>query len=220
MCGRFALATEKHVLEMLFRLDIQEDLYPRYNIAPGQDVAIVRAAPAENRKEIAFLKWGLVPFWASDQSIGSRMINARSETVTEKPSFREAFKKRRLLIPATGFFEWRKEDGQKQPYYICRKDQAPFAFAGLWENWQKGLEPLNTCTIMTTEPNALLSEIHNRMPVIIEQQQYDLWLDPQANRSELLDLLKPAMASELMLFPVSTRVNNPANEAADLIEPL
>jgi putative SOS response-associated peptidase YedK len=167
MCGRFALATEKHILEILYQLEIREDLQLRYNIAPSQNILACRLSPQHGRRELAALKWGLVPFWAEDETIGSRMINARSETVAEKPSFRDAFKKRRLLIPVSGFYEWKKEDGAKQPFYISRKDGQPFSLAGLWERWDKGTNPLESCTILTTEPNLLLAPLHNRMPVVV-----------------------------------------------------
>lgn len=221
MCGRFALVAEKRILDMLFGLELRFDLQPRFNIAPSQDIlALRRSSDAESEKEFVHLRWGLVPFWAEDSSIGSRMINARSETAPEKPSFRSAFKKRRLLIPASGFYEWKKEQDGKQPYYICREDGNPFAFAGLWERWDKGDEPLQTCTILTTEPNSLLAPIHNRMPVILPTSQFDRWLDPQANSADLQDLLKPYPPGELKIFPVSRQVNKPSNDNPDLIKPL
>lgn len=221
MCGRFALVAEKRILDMLFGLELRFDLQPRFNIAPSQDILALRRSPdAENEKEFVHLRWGLVPFWAEDSSIGSRMINARSETAPEKPSFRSAFKKRRLLIPASGFYEWKKEQDGKQPYYICREDGNPFAFAGLWERWDKGDEPLETCTILTTEPNSLLAPIHNRMPVILPTSHFDRWLDPQANSADLQDLLQPYPPGELKAYPVSRQVNKPSNDIPDLIKPL
>ncbi|MFO7952952.1 MAG: SOS response-associated peptidase [Bacillota bacterium] len=218
MCGRFALATDKKILEMLFDLEIRAELPPRYNIAPAQEILAVRISPEDGQKEAAFLKWGLVPFFADDQTIGNRMINARAETVPHKPSFRNAFKKRRLLIPATGFFEWKKENGSKQPYYICRKDKKPFSLAGLWERWDKGERPLETCTILTTEPNSLVAPLHNRMPVIIPHEAYEDWLK-QAGEKDLSRLLKPYPAEELAAYPVSPLVNNPAQDSKELIEP-
>jgi putative SOS response-associated peptidase YedK len=162
-----------------------------------------------------------VPFWAEDQSIGSRMINARSETAASKPSFRDAFKKRRILIPASGFYEWKQEEeGVKQPYYIQRLDGQPFSLAGLWERWEKGAAPLESCTILTTEPNSLIAPLHSRMPVIIAPGHYDLWLDPSAETAALTALLAPYAAAELNANPVSRLVNSPANDSPELIESL
>ncbi len=220
MCGRFALVAEKRILDMLFGLELRFDLQPRFNIAPTQDVLALRRLPAENKKEFVHLRWGLVPFWARDSSIGNRMINARAETAPEKPSFRDAFKKRRLLIPASGFFEWKKEQDGKQPYYICRDDKEPFAFAGLWERWEKGEQPLETCTILTTEPNSLLAPIHNRMPVIISPRHFEQWLDPEADSASLHNLLHPYPPGELTAYHVSRQVNKPSNDNPDLIKPL
>ncbi|MDW7738802.1 MAG: SOS response-associated peptidase [Bacillota bacterium] len=221
MCGRFALATEKHILDLLYELEARSDLelQPRYNIAPTQETLALRLSPNDNKRELVSLKWGLVPFWADDKSIGSRMINARSETVAEKPSFRDAFRKRRLLVPASGFYEWKKEDGGKQPYFITQKDKHPFSFAGLWERWDKGDSPLETFTILTTEPNSLLAELHNRMPVIIPEKDYARWLDPSAGVETLQQLLIPYPAEELSAYPVSRLVNSPANDSSELINP-
>ncbi len=220
MCGRFALATEKHVLEMLYQLEIQSDLQPRYNIAPTQKIQAVRRSPQHGKRELTALKWGLVPFWAEDVLIGSRMINARSETAAEKPAFREAFKKRRLLIPASGFFEWKKEGSGKQPYYIRRKDGRPFSMAGLWESWEKGPAALETCVILTTEPNAVVKPLHNRMPVIIQPEAYGQWLDPDSDWKDLAALLLPAAPEELTAYPVSRLVNNPVNDNGELLKPI
>lgn len=219
MCGRFALATEKNILEMLYDLEMRGDLIPRYNIAPSQDILAVRADP-EGKKEPAYFRWGLVPFWAKDEKIGYRMINARAETAAEKPSFREAMRKRRLLIPASGFFEWKKEKNSKQPYYICRKDKKPFSLGGLWERWEKGSSPLESCTILTTEPNSLLAPVHNRMPLIIPPEAYAGWLDPETPSEAVTTLLQPADPDLFTAYPVSRAVNSPANDMPDIIEPL
>ena len=219
MCGRFALATEKHILEMLYHLEIRDDLQPRYNIAPSQKILACRLSPRDGKRELAAFKWGLVPFWARDDSIGSRMINARSETVTEKPSFREAFKKRRLLIPVSGFYEWKNEGSVKQPYFICRKDGKPFSLAGLWDLWNKGGgTPLESCTILTAEPNALVASLHDRMPVIISPETYGCWLDPGTDSATLQEMLAPYPTEELTAYPVAPLVNNPANDSPDLIK--
>lgn len=220
MCGRFALVTEKKILEMLYQLEIREDLRPRYNIAPSQDILALRRSPEDGNRELVSLKWGLVPFWAKDASIGNRMINARSETAAEKPSFRNAFKKRRLLIPASGFFEWKKEGGARQPYYVYAKNNRPFSLAGLWERWDKGEQPIESCTILTTEPNNLLVSLHDRMPVIIMPGDFEKWLDPLTASSELHQLLKPYPPGEMVLHPVSRQVNKSAHDSPELIEPL
>jgi len=219
MCGRFALVTEKKILEMLYQLEIRDDFIPRYNIAPSQNILALRLSPGHGKREFTDLKWGLVPFWAKDASIGSRMINARSETAAEKPSFRDAFKKRRLLIPASGFFEWKKEGGAKQPYYIYQKNGQPFSLAGLWERWEKGEEPLESCTILTTGPNSLIASLHDRMPVIISPRDFEKWLDPQTGSAELLHLLKSYPPEEMAAHPVSPAVNKPTNNSPELIEP-
>jgi putative SOS response-associated peptidase YedK len=222
MCGRFALATEKNILDMLYDLEIRTgfNLVPRYNIAPSQQVPVVRLSPVDGRRELALLKWGLVPFWADDPTIGSKMINARAETVADKPSFRDAFKKRRALVPASGFYEWKKTDSSKQPYYITTKGNRPFSLAGLWETWNKGSETLETFTILTTDPNPLVAELHNRMPVIIPQEGYKLWLAPAADPAALKSMLAPYPKGELQFYPVSPLVNNPSNDNPGLIEPL
>ena len=220
MCGRFALATDKKVLEMLYEIVMREELTPRYNIAPSQEILAIRYLPEAGKREAVNLKWGLVPFWAEDPAIGNRMINARAETAPQKPSFRDAFKKRRLLIPATGFYEWKKEEGAKQPFFICRKDGQPFSLAGLWERWDKGDQGLETCTIITTEPNSLVAPLHNRMPVIIPREAYEHWLNPVAEKSHLTSLLKPYPPEEMVAYPVSHQVNNPAHDGPDLLTPV
>ncbi|NHJ84272.1 MAG: SOS response-associated peptidase [Asgard group archaeon] len=211
---------------MLFQLNEFIDLPPQYNISPGQDIYAVRgiimrdeqartASIGSNyEKEVVPLKWGLIPFWSKDPTIGNRMINSRSETVTEKPSFKAAFKNRRCLIPTDGFYEWQKQkDGGKQPYFIRMKSEEPFAFAGIWDKWKSPEEQIiESCSILTTEPNSLLQPIHNRMPVIIDPANFDQWLDPSNNDiEELADLLKPFEAKKMDAYPVSTYVNSPSN---------
>lgn len=221
MCGRFALATEKHILEMLYDLEIRPDfdLTPRYNIAPTQNALALRLFPENEERELVDLKWGLVPFWSGDSKIAARMINARSETVAEKPAFRDAFKKRRLLIPASGFYEWRKEERGKQPYFIGRRDGRTFSLAGLWERWDKGGDPLETFAIITTAANKSLSELHDRMPVIISHADYPLWLNPETDISVLAKMMLPNSDEDLSYHPVSREVNKPFTEGALLIEP-
>ena len=223
VCGRFALATEKHILEILYDLELRGDLNllkPRYNIAPSQQILGLRLSDEGAKRELAALKWGLVPFWAKDPSIGSQMINARAETAAQKPSFREALKKRRILIPVSGFYEWKKETGgSKQPYYITRKDGALFSLAGLWERWSKGKPVIESATILTTEPNELIAALHNRMPLIISPENYQQWLDLKTDPDQINALLRPAPVESFTAYPVSTLVNKPVNDNPDLIIP-
>lgn len=222
MCGRYSLRSS--IEEIAAALGVKnvavEELPPRFNIAPTQAVAVVRERGGE--RELQMLKWGLVPSWAKDVSIGSRLINARAETVTEKPSFRDAFKHRRLLIPSDGFYEWRREGARKQPFYFRMKDERPFAFAGLWERWQgEAGETLETCTILTTEANDILRPVHDRMPVIIAPGDYQLWLDTEmVTTGKLMPLLRPYPAQEMTAHPVGLGVNNPRSDNADLVAPI
>jgi putative SOS response-associated peptidase YedK len=221
MCGRFTLTDPDQDLTVQFNLPEIPDMQPRYNIAPTQPVAAVRVAPESAVRELALLRWGLVPFWAKDPKIGARMINARSETVAEKPAFRAAFRRRRCLVVADGFYEWQKLNGGKQPFYIRLHDGQPFAFAGLWELW-RGPEDavIESCTLLTTQPNELLRPLHNRMPVILHPGHYDLWLDPELERPELLQpLLRAFPPEEMEAYPISRFVNSPSNEGPQCIEP-
>lgn len=222
MCGRFTLTVDTAQLQEAFPgVDMGPGVQPRYNIAPTQPVAVI----ANNHPDkLEHFTWGLIPSWAKDPQIGSRMINARADTLAEKPSFRNAFKRRRCLIPATGFFEWMQVPGEKAklPMYIQMKDQLPFAFAGLWEIWNspEGSQILS-CTIITTEPNDLMKPIHNRMPVILPREAYSTWLEPGELQPGLLaPLLKPYPATEMVAVPVSRAVNSPANDNPDVILPL
>jgi putative SOS response-associated peptidase YedK len=213
------------MLEALFGITIPGDLPPRYNIAPGQPVAAVRpnaggGGDAGGGRELTLFQWGLIPSWSKDPAIGSRMINARAETAAEKPSFRAAMKRRRCLIPASGFYEWAKAGPAKQPYFFHMKDNRPFALAGLWERWlsEDGSE-LETCAILTTSPNALVENIHQRMPVIIAPEDYDPWLDPANEKPATLQhLLRPFPAEEMETIPVSCRVNDPKNDDPACVE--
>ena len=222
MCGRFTLRTPAHALAEAFGVEVRANLQARYNIAPSQDIAAIRVAPEEGGCELVMLRWGLVPHWASDAAMGNRMINARAETVAHKPAFRAAFRQRRCLIAADGFYEWRKTpDGSKQPYFIHRADHAPFAFAGLWERWQlPGDEALETCAIITTEANPTLAPIHHRMPVILAAQDHDAWLDPGAPPGDgLAALLRPAPSGAVVAQAVGRHVNNARNDGPACIEP-
>ena len=224
MCGRFTLTElEPDVLTEIFTLSGDlPTLAPRYNIAPTQPVATVIHDPRRTENRLGFMRWGLIPSWAKDPAIGSRLINARGETVHEKPSFRAAFRRRRCLIVANGFYEWQKQDdGPKQPVYITLTDDKPFAFAGLWEMWTdrtSGSE-LVTCTIITTGPNDLVRPIHNRMPVILPREDYARWLTTDDRDADsLLPLLRPYPAEHMTAWPVSRRVNSPANDDPTLLD--
>jgi putative SOS response-associated peptidase YedK len=219
MCGRFTLTSSPDQLTALFGLVELTRIEPRYNIAPTQTVFAVRVNQAGER-EPGFFRWGLIPSWADDPAIGNRMINARSETVADKPAFRSAFRKRRCLIPASGFYEWQKTGGQKQPYHIRTRDGQPFAFAGLWERWEKGGEPVESCTILTAEANDLMRPLHERMPVILHREDYDRWLDTGLQEPrKLVPLLVPYSGDELTAYPVSTQVNNARHDDARCVEP-
>ena len=198
-----------------------EDAEARYNVAPSQVIPVVRQnGPI---RELALLRWGLIPRWATDPKIGLRTINARSETVATKPTFRDAFKRRRCLIPADGFFEWKKDgSNKKRPFYIRRADRHPFGFAGLWERWERpGVEPIESCTVITTEANDVLHDLHDRMPVILPEDSYDRWLDPKRDdQVELAAMLVPFPGSELTLFEVSPMVNSPRNDSPECIAPI
>ncbi len=221
MCGRFTLAIDPDVLQEAFGLTapFPAELVPRYNVAPSQPVAVV--ANGQQRK-LELFNWGLIPSWAKDPKIGNRLINARAETLAEKPSFRAALKKRRCLILADGFYEWKREGKAKTPTYIQLTDGRPFAFAGLWEVWKSPDDSLvKSCTIITTTPNALLGKIHDRMPVILPPTAYDLWLSPEELPAEkTLPLLKPFAAAQMKAVPVSPRVNSPAFDAPECVRPV
>ena len=218
MCGRFALIVDASLLADVFDVDPPRELEPRFNIAPTQTIPIVRAGKATPR-ECALVRWGLVPSWAKDEKMGARMINARGETVAEKPSFRSAVKSRRCLIPASGFYEWVRTGESKQPHFIHFADGRPFAFAGLWETWLKGDGgSLDTCTIITTTPNGLIADLHDRMPVILPPSHFAEWLEPQPLVPERLqDLLVPHPPEGMEAYPVSTYVNKPANDGPECI---
>lgn len=219
MCGRYTLTSNTQKLAEAFaQFEVPANLPPRYNVAPSQPVAVV----ANNgQHKVEFFQWGLIPSWAKDPKIGNQMINARAETLAEKASFKNAYKRRRCLILADGFYEWKKEDDKtKIPMYIRLASGEPFAFAGLWEMWQTAEDFILSCTIITTAPNELTAQIHNRMPVILPHEVYERWLDP-AERSpdDLNGLLKPYPAELMTAYPVAKLVNSPKNDSPDLIEP-
>jgi len=218
MCGRYAQRTDPKQLAKVFGVAEVPEVEPRYNIAPTQDIVAVQQT-ADDR-EMTFYKWGLVPSWAKDTSIGARLINARSETVTEKPAFRQAFKHRRCIIPADGFYEWQQTGGRKQPFFFRMRDESPFGFAGLWERWEgSGSQAINSCAILTTEANEVLRPVHDRMPVILHPDDYELWLEGGEREQALLrELLRPYPAEEMAGYPVATAVNSPRSQGAKLIE--
>lgn len=221
MCGRFTLTADESAIQATLPwVHVPEGMQPRYNIAPTQPVAVVAN---DGRNRLDYFVWGLIPSWAKDPEIGSRMINARAETLAEKPSFRSAFRRRRCLILADGFYEWQKTDGgRKVPMYIRLASGQPFAFAGLWENWNSpdGSNIL-TCTIITTQPNSLMEPIHNRMPVILPPALYPIWLEPgEQDPARLAKLLVPYPPEEMSAYAVSPLVNSPHNDSPVLIQPL
>jgi len=215
MCGRYRLSRRKQILEEHFDcVSGMEDWSPRYNIAPTQSVPVIRQNPKEPVRELSLFRWGLVPSWAKDPSVAARMINARSETASTKPAFSEALKFRRCLVPADGFYEWRKTGKVKEPYCFEINDGQLFAFAGIWERWNNPSgKPLETCSILTTTPNAVTSAVHDRIPVILNPDNYDLWLDPGLKDAALVsDLLRPCDARLMRCYPVSSRVNSVIND--------
>jgi putative SOS response-associated peptidase YedK len=230
MCGRFTLRTPADVLMQIFQTQDFPELQPRWNIAPTQQIVAVTSAEADwPRRTVGWFRWGLVPFWADDPSIGSKMLNARSETAADKPAFRAAFRKRRCLIPADGFYEWQKlSTGKKQPWWIHQADEQPFAMAGLWESWTPGgnqdsapsAEPLFTCTILTTGASSDLRGLHDRMPVILPSESWLAWLDPRTS-PELLQLwMQPASPGTLQLTCVSQLVNRPTPDSPQCLTPV
>lgn len=223
MCGRFALFASADSLAGYFDLnqipaDLRASLVPRYNVAPGQAVAVIRSA-GDGQRTLDMLRWGLVPYWAKDRSIGYRMINARAETLTIKPAFREAAARRRCLIAASGFYEWAKSaGGAKQPFFVSRRDSELLAFAGLWEWWRgAGESILETCVIVTTEASSALAPIHERMPVVLGLEDQSRWLEPATSIESCLSLVRSS--ADFRVWPVGAGVNDPRYDAPQLIEP-
>jgi len=224
MCGRYKLSTPGEDLRNVFGFVEHPNLAARYNIAPTQEAPVLRQRrEPKGERTLQNLRWGLIPSWAKDIKLAATLINARGETVDSKPAFANAFRKRRCLVPADGFYEWTGASPGKQPYLIARRDGAPFAFAGLWERWidrRDGKEtPLDSFTIVTTDANALLRPLHERMPVILPDSAYAAWLDPDADPATLKKLLKPAPENLLAYVPVSPRVNSARVDEASLAEP-
>jgi putative SOS response-associated peptidase YedK len=222
MCGRFTLTVDPAQLQEAFPWAvIPNDLNPRFNIAPSQPVAVI---PNTEDYVLSMYKWGLIPSWSKDPTIGDRMINARAETLAEKSSFRNAFRRRRCLVLADGFYEWKQNPGlkSKQPIYIRLKNNRPFAFAGLWELWTSpDGNVIHSCTIITTQPNSLIQSIHNRMPVILPPETYKPWITPSdLPATQLNEFLVPYPADEMIAYPISKMVNSPQFDSPELIKPL
>jgi len=240
MCGRFTLRTPASIVAAHFGVLEVPPFAPLFNIAPTQPMAVVRHLSGEpvSPRDLAWMHWGLIPSWAQDRSMGARMINARAETVAEKPAYRAAFRRRRGLVAADGFYEWQRPEqtaelttgraakrgpggAKKQPYYIRLREDRPFAFAGLWETWESpDGSPLDSATILTTEANELMRPIHDRMPMILAPEDYARWLDPATDPGELSALLRPYPSDEMTAYPVSTYVNSPTHDGPRCIESL
>ncbi len=218
MCGRYTLRAEPESIAREFALPEVPTLRPAFNIAPDQPVPVVRFDPDEGARRLDFLTWGLIPSWADDPTIGDRLINARAETVADKPAFRPPFRIRRCLVVADGFYEWERQDGGKRPFFVHMKEDRPFAFAGLWEHYDKGEEPIYSCTLLTTGANTVLAPIHDRMPVILPRSAYGLWLDPGMHDPKQLEpLLVPYPDEPMESYPVSKLVNDPVNDVPECI---
>ena len=222
MCGRYRLSRRKQLIEEYFDTAGDEDWNPRYNIAPTQPVPVIRQHPKEPRRDMSLLRWGLIPSWAKDASGSARTINARSETVATLPAFRDPFKSRRCLIPADGFYEWQRSGSTKQPYCFEVNNGRLFAFAGIWDRWKDPTgQWVKSCSILTTTPNAVTSPVHDRMPVILDPANYNLWLDPgMTDIPTVAEMLKPFDARLMRSYPVSNRVNHVQNDDAECATPI
>ena len=219
---RYRLSRRKQIIgEHFDAISGDEDWSPRYNIAPTQPIPVIRQNPKEPVRELSLVRWGLIPSWAKDSSVAAKMINARSETASTKPAFRDALKSRRCLIPADGFYEWARTGKGKQAYCFEVNDGQLFAFAGIWDRWRNPSgTTVETCSILTTTPNAVTSPVHDRMPVILDPDSYDLWLDPgMQNVAAISELLKPCDARLMRCYPVSTRINHVANDDEECSAP-
>ena len=223
MCGRYRLSRRKQIIAEHFdAISDSDDWVPRYNIAPTQSVPVIRQHPTEPTRQLSQMRWGLIPSWSKDASAAAKMINARSETAHTLPVFRDAMKHRRCLVPADGFYEWKRSETVKQPYCFEVNEGKLFAFAGLWEGWKDPTGAwIKSCTILTTTPNAVTSAVHDRMPVILDASDYDLWLDPGMKDGAVVsELLNPFDASAMHCYPVSSRVNNVLNDDEECSKPI
>jgi putative SOS response-associated peptidase YedK len=219
MCGRFSII--KKAEEIIQRFSIKagaDEFIPVYNASPGQNLAVISNLESD---KLNYFKWGLIPFWAKEASIGNKMINARVETIAEKPAFRNSLKSKRCLVIADGFYEWKKDNGYKQPFRILMKDESLFAFAGLWDTWKDGEgRGINSFTIITTEANSMMKDIHERMPVILDNDDEMIWLDDQFNTDKKMSILKPYPSEKMKYYPVSSLVNSPVNNNLEVINPI
>ncbi|MBA2490291.1 MAG: SOS response-associated peptidase [Gammaproteobacteria bacterium] len=216
MCGRY-VTRDQAAIERYFNISSHQfRLTDRYNVAPSTTVPVVRSIDAE--RIMSGMHWGLIPSWAKDKKIAYKTINARAETVATKPAFRAAYKVRRCLIPVSGFYEWKRDVEPKQPHFIHKRDGSPLAFAGLWETWKGADETVESCTIVTTEANEMMAELHSRMPVILDPPDFDWWMTGKAE--EVGQLLAPCPSENLEDYPISRRVNNPRNEGQEIVEPV
>lgn len=221
MCGRYQLTIDRDQLALVYDAEVRAEHRPRFNIPPTSRVPVVRRL--DGRRVIDDLAWGLVPHWAKDKKIGARMINARAETVAEKPSFRSPFKRRRCLVPATGFYEWKRAGKQKVPHLIRIREAEVFSMAGIWSSWtpedaEEGAEPLETFSVLTCDPEGALGDLHHRMPVILHPDHWDRWLDPEADREALLALARGTPADVLQIYEVSQAVNSVRNQGPEVAE--
>ena len=217
MCGRYRLSRRKQAIEQYFETANEAEWEPRYNIAPSQMVGVIRQDAAKPERYFSLVRWGLIPYWSQDASTGHKMINARSETVADKPAFGEPFRRRRCLIPADGFYEWQRSKRIKQPFHFGMRDDSMFAFAGVWDRWRDATgQVVESCSILTTTPNSLLADVHDRMPVILGSECYELWLDPGfRNTGVLAEMLRPFDARLMRRYPVSNRINSVSNDDAE-----
>jgi len=221
MCGRYTLSTPGERLAEVFGVEESLELEPRFNIAPTQMAPVVVAGTESTTPVMRGLRWGLVPHWADDPAIGNRMINARAETIDQKPAYRDSFRHHRCLVPADGFYEWKKIGTHKQPFFFSRGNGEPFAIAGIWARWTRGSEPLESYALITTEANTRVAAVHHRMPVLLEEADWGAWLNAEGSAvTALKELLCPAAADVLQSYAVSTFVNSPANDSSRCVEAL
>jgi putative SOS response-associated peptidase YedK len=221
MCGRFGLWADPGQIENHFKVQLPQSLPFRYNIAPSQEIPAIRVSK-EGKRKLTMLRWGLIPFWAKEQSSKYKMINARADTVFSKPAYKAAVRRRRCLVPATGFFEWKRGERSKQPYLVRGRDSDLFSMAGIWEHWENSEtgDVIESCAILTTRPNSVVGELHDRMPVIIKPESYPTWLDPNIQSQEqLTPLMEPYPNEKTVIQPINREVNNPANDNPSVIQP-
>ncbi len=221
MCGRFTLSSRAQTIANYFGIELPYNLKPRYNIAPSQDILVIRHI-SDSKPEFCLMRWGLMPAWQNEEDISTKWINARSETIIDKPLFKKLFQQKRCIIVADGFYEWQATTRAKLPFYIFKKDHQPFAIAGLWEHWENHEgKSIESCLLLTTEANPEVKSIHHRMPVILQKAQYSTWLNGENTKVEILkSLLRPYLPQDLTSHEVSTYVNSPKNDNQNCVEKL